>query len=75
MIDEELALQQRDVTGERVQVCERCGRPLIGNPSLPVAPRSPLADPTDGIGVCASCWLAVETGMDPIPMDDEDNLA
>lgn len=71
MIDEELTWQQREITGESVHVCERCGRPVGAN-LLRQAADDTTADGGGGMRVCADCLDAIDRGMAPLDLDEDD---
>lgn len=73
MIDDELVWQRREVTGESAHVCERCGRPMSANLVRQAADET-TADGGGGMRVCADCVDAIERGIDPIELDEEDEL-
>jgi hypothetical protein len=70
MIDEELLLQHRDVAGDVVHLCERCGRPIT-SPVAPLPePAGPFATEVEGLRLCADCWYLIETGA--VTLEDEE---
>jgi hypothetical protein len=73
MIDEELTWQQREITGETIHVCERCGRP-VSDALLRHAADDTTPDGGAGMHICADCLSAIERGVEPVELDDEDDL-
>lgn len=72
MIDDELVLQQRDITGTTVHVCENCGRPVGGSFLWQVADGTAV-DGGSGMRICPDCLEAFERGTAPVELDDEDD--
>lgn len=74
MIDEELALQFRDVTGDAITVCERCGRPMTRATSLSPELVNPGAL-DEVMLLCGDCIARIERGdvvlEDELAPDDE----
>jgi hypothetical protein len=73
MIDEELTWQQRDITGETVHVCEKCGRPMRAD-LLRQAADDTTDDGGAGMRICPVCLEAIARGVDPVELDEEDDL-
>ena len=71
MIDEELTWQQREITGEKVHVCERCGRPVSASLVRQAADET-TADGGAGMRICVDCQNAIERGIDPVELDEDD---
>jgi len=71
MIDDELAWQQREITGATVHVCENCGRP-VGASLLRQAAEHTTADGGGGMRICADCLDAIKRGMAPLDLDEDD---
>ncbi|HEX5166025.1 MAG TPA: hypothetical protein VFV93_11560 [Thermomicrobiales bacterium] len=73
MIDEELVWQRREITGETVRVCENCGRPM-DIALLRQAADDTTDDGGPGMRICPDCLDAMARGVDPVELDDEDDL-
>ena len=73
MIDDELTWQRREVTGETVHVCEKCGRP-VSEYLMRQAADDTTPDGGAGMRICAACHEAIESGTDPVELDEEDDL-
>jgi hypothetical protein len=73
--DEDIAWQQREITGTTLHLCERCGRPLDpeGVDAITLTePTSPLAEPTEGERLCADCYTRMGNSESAIIWDDDD---
>ncbi|HYI14430.1 MAG TPA: hypothetical protein VEX37_03495 [Thermomicrobiales bacterium] len=73
MIDEELTWQRREISGETVQVCEKCGRPM-SDALLRLSADETSADGGAGMRICPACFEAMASGTAPVELDDEDDL-
>jgi len=71
MIDDELILQQREIAGDAVHLCENCGRP-ISAALLRHIPDETTADGGVGMRICVACLEAIERGTEPVELEDED---
>ena len=63
MVDREQVRQQRDISGDMVLVCDRCGQAI--DPALAhiVEPEpAELAQSGSETWLCPECWQALESG-------------
>ena len=77
MIDNELARQLREVTGETVASCDLCGQP-VEEPIAVALNRQAATGVADRlVRVCGSCFERIERGELPVNPnhDPEDDLA
>ncbi len=73
MIDDELAWQRREITGETVHVCEKCGRPMSDYYLRQTADET-SADGGAGMRICAACYETIERGIEPLELDEDDDV-
>ncbi len=67
MSDEEWTLQQRDVSGDTVLLCDRCGQPIDASVAHVVMPEpSELVQPGTETWLCPTCWEAFESGQEDL---------
>jgi hypothetical protein len=71
MVDEELARQRMEITGEEVLVCDCCGRPMTRAELTHFEPAVGLAGPSEEFWYCPTCRLAIERGEAPLELADD----
>jgi hypothetical protein len=69
--DEDVAWQQREITGSTLVLCDQCGRPLDGE-AFTLAETAPIAEPLDGQRICRDCWEKIGRGEAEADWDDDD---
>ncbi|MCC6792472.1 MAG: hypothetical protein IT336_12350 [Thermomicrobiales bacterium] len=63
-MDDELIGQMRDVTGERIETCDLCGRPIVQAAVVPL-------EPNEQVKVCESCHQRLEADELPVALDED----
>ena len=62
MVDEDLALRRREITGKTVQLCELCGAPIAGEAVFFEQAEFPPGQMADPLILCDACRGEVERG-------------
>lgn len=62
MVNEDLALRRREITGETVQLCDLCGAPIAGEATIFEQAEFPPGQATEPMVLCESCRAEVERG-------------
>lgn len=69
-MDDELVGQRRDVTGERAQTCELCGRP-IAQADVVVLERLTSMEPETELRICSACKQQMEANELPVEVEKD----
>ena len=62
MVDEDLALRRREITGETVQLCDLCGAPIAGQATVFEQAEFPPGHAAEGMILCDECRREAERG-------------
>lgn len=62
MVDEDLALRRREITGETVQLCHLCGAPIAGEATVFEQADFPPGQAAEAVVLCDACRAEVERG-------------
>ncbi len=62
MVDEDLALRRREITGETVQLCHLCGAPISGEAVVFEQAEFPPGQAAEPVFLCETCRAEVERG-------------
>lgn len=62
MVDEDLALRRREITGETVQLCDLCGAPITGEAAIFEQAEFPPGQAAEPMILCEACQGEVERG-------------
>lgn len=67
MVDDEQARQQRDISGDAILFCDRCGQPIDPASAHLIEPEpSELVQPGPETWLCAACWEASQSGQEDL---------
>lgn len=69
MVDEDLALRRREITGKTIQLCDHCGAPIVGDATVFEQAEFPVGQATEPIILCDDCRGAVQRGEIDIQQD------
>lgn len=62
MVDEDLALRRREITGETVRFCDVCGAPIAGAATVFEQAEFPPGQVADEMYLCDACRDAAQRG-------------
>jgi hypothetical protein len=69
LVDEEIAGHHHEVTGERLAICDLCGRPVPRAALVRHAGVPGVAEPVEVLHICPECQARLE--IDDVPFDQE----
>ena len=71
MVDEELAGQMREISGDQVVTCDLCGQSVTETITVEIGGDPALGEPPEVYRICVDCWAEVKQGERPFRLTDE----